>query len=294
MPTARGALAVGVIDNKIYAVGGSPAARERDFAVYDPATDSWTPLPPMPTARNHLAASAARGKFYAVGGRSGDIDGTTDVLEEFDPTTKIWMTKAAMPTARGGIAAVVADGCLYVFGGEGNPDNLAGVFEQNEVYDPRANSWKSMEPMPTPRHGIGAAAIGNRVYIPGGADVQGFGVTAVHEAFQSDESCSFTISPASGVYATTQRFDIILILERVGVSVAGLSASLDDQDVTAPLASCVLSGTLLAGGQTFRCPDLTGGTLGIGFHTLAVTLDLSDGSSVSDTVTWQVLENSEP
>jgi hypothetical protein len=36
-----------------------------------------------------------------------------------------------------------------------------------------------------------------------------------------------------------------------------------------------------------------GGFLGNGIHTFSVTLDLSDGDSVSDTVTWKVRGNTE-
>ena len=69
-----------------------------------------------------------------------------------------------------------------MFGGEDNRAHPKAVFEQTEVYDPRANSWWSLEPMPAARHGIGAAAAGRLIYIPGGADSQGLGVTGVHEA----------------------------------------------------------------------------------------------------------------
>jgi N-acetylneuraminic acid mutarotase len=189
MPTARGALAVGVIGDKIYAVGGSPGARERDAAVYDTTTNTWTVLPPLPTPRNHLTASAIGPILYAVGGRSGGIGGITNVLEAFDPATNAWTTRAAMPTARGGMAGVVADGCLYVFGGEGNAAAPTGIFPHAEVYNPTTNTWQQLAAMPTPRHGIGAAAIGRRIFIPGGATVQGFGVTAVHEAFETTLAC---------------------------------------------------------------------------------------------------------
>ena len=37
--------------------------------------------------------------------------------------------------------------------------------------------------MPTPRHGIGAAVIGDRIYLPGGANVQGLATVATHEAY---------------------------------------------------------------------------------------------------------------
>ncbi len=105
---------------------------------------------------------------------------------------------------------------------------------------------------------------------------------------------SLTLSPASGDYVSTQRFDLTLIVEAVGVSVIGLNATLDGKSVTTPLQSCVISGTLISGGETFRCPNiLAGSILGVGTHTLNVTVDLSDGSSVNDEVSWNVLENEE-
>lgn len=107
---------------------------------------------------------------------------------------------------------------------------------------------------------------------------------------------SLTISPRFGTYVTTQGFDLTLIVKAQdpNISVIGGNATFDGVDVTGVLASCVIPGTLMSGGLTFRCPSLTGGSLGTGTHTLSVTLDLSDGSSVGDTVTWEVKENTEP
>jgi hypothetical protein len=53
MPTARSSGVAVVHDGKIYVAGGRPP-REFDFAVYDPATDSWEVLPNLPTRRNHF------------------------------------------------------------------------------------------------------------------------------------------------------------------------------------------------------------------------------------------------
>lgn len=74
----------------------------------------------------------------------------------------------------------------------------------------------------------------------------------------------------------------------------GGAAFFDGADIGAALLPCLVFGTRLVGGQTVRCPGLTGGLLGPGFHTMAVTLVLSDGSTVGDTVTWQVQPNTEP
>lgn len=110
----------------------------------------------------------------------------------------------------------------------------------------------------------------------------------------NEGNTKLTISPPSADYLTTQGFDLTLIVEAQGLSVTGGSATLDGSDVTDTLASCIIPGTLVSGGQTFRCPGLTGGGLDTGTHTLDVTLDLSDGSSVSDTINWEVMENTEP
>jgi hypothetical protein len=182
MPTPRGAMGTGVVDGKIYAAGGEPFG-ENDFAVYDPVVDTWTALPPMPTPRNHLAGGGEGSTFYAVGGRSGAIGGITSVVEAFDTNTSSWRQRTVMPTPRGGIGGTVAGDCLYIFGGENNPTSPVGIFDQTEIYDPSTDSWRSLTPMAVARHGIGAAALGNRIYIPGGATVEGFGVTGAHQAF---------------------------------------------------------------------------------------------------------------
>jgi len=105
---------------------------------------------------------------------------------------------------------------------------------------------------------------------------------------------SLALSPFSGKYVSTQGFDVTLIVKAADVTVVSLSATLDGNNVTAPLQGCVIPGTLILGGETFRCPNVVAGPiLGVGTHTLAVTVDLSDGSSVSDEVSWEVLENSE-
>lgn len=103
-----------------------------------------------------------------------------------------------------------------------------------------------------------------------------------------------TISPSSGTYVSTQRFDLVLIVETLGFSVTGGSATFDGTEVTGFLRTCIIPGTLVSGGQTFRCPHLLGETLGPGMHTLEVTLIFSDGSSATDTVNWEILENAEP
>jgi N-acetylneuraminic acid mutarotase len=135
----------------------------------------------MPTARDHLGAAAINGIFYAVGGRAG---GLFDALEAYDPVPGQWTTLTPMPTARGGLAAAALGGRLYSFGGEGNSHDPFGIFPQTEAYDPSTDTWTSLPDLPTPRHGMGAAAAGDRIYVPGGGTIAGFAASAANEALQ--------------------------------------------------------------------------------------------------------------
>lgn len=187
----RGAAGVAVIADQIYVAGGQTGqASVSDFEVYSPLTNRWEMLAPMPTARNHLAAVGIDGIYYAVGGRAG---GLLDQLESYNPGTGDWATLRPMPTARGGIAAATVAGQIFVFGGEGNQANPQGIFSEVESYDPASNEWTSRLDMVHPRHGIGAATVGDRIYIPGGSPVQGLGTTSVHDVFLALEAAPFRL-----------------------------------------------------------------------------------------------------
>ena len=86
-----------------------------------------------------------------------------------------------------------------------------------------------------------------------------------------------------------------------GVSVVGFNSAVIDDGISTRsirngLAANVIPGTLPGGGETFRLPNAGDrlAALGEGIYQLDVTLDLSNGSQVSASVIWQVIENTEP
>jgi hypothetical protein len=89
-----------------------------------------------------------------------------------------------MPTARAGIACGVDGDRIAVVGGEGNGSASTGVFPQAELYTVSRDRWESLDPMPTPRHGMGAAIVDGVLYVPGGATLAGFGAVDTHEALE--------------------------------------------------------------------------------------------------------------
>jgi len=173
MPTARGGLAVGVIDGKIYAAGGAKAGKVavNNFEVYDPVTDTWQALPPMPTPRDHLAGAVVDGRFYAIGGRQGGLGTSMGVNEVFNPGANSWTTKAPMPLKRGGIAAAVLGRRIYIFGGEGKKETEYIMFDATESYRPDTDQWTTHAPMANARHGLGAAVFDGRIYVIAGGPV---------------------------------------------------------------------------------------------------------------------------
>ena len=68
------------------------------------------------------------------------------------------------------------------------------MFHQNEAYDPGTNTWRSLEPMPLPTHGLtGAAYLDGSVYIPGGATrwgVSGPDVSTSLQTYRTDLRCA--------------------------------------------------------------------------------------------------------
>jgi N-acetylneuraminic acid mutarotase len=85
-----------------------------------------------------------------------------------------------MPTGRSGIAAAVMDGNAFVFGGE-TFGSERRTFDEAEAYDPRTDSWTTLPPMPTARHGLGAATVGGRIHVLSGGPEAGLSYSSANE-----------------------------------------------------------------------------------------------------------------
>lgn len=95
MPTARNGLAVAVVNNKIYAIGGAtdwnPWTNNLNVVEeYDPATDTWTTVQPMPTSRSLLSAASVGNNVYAIGGMGST--GNLSANEEFSIQSMLALT----------------------------------------------------------------------------------------------------------------------------------------------------------------------------------------------------------
>jgi hypothetical protein len=176
MPTARGALAAGVVGHRLYAAGGAAGGRAlRTLEIYDFDTGRWRRGPDMAVAREHLAGVALGGAFYAFAGRSAGANFT--VAERYRPARRRWERLPDLRKARGGIAAAAPGGRAVVVGGE----EAAGTIAEVEAFDPARRRWIALPDLPTPRHGLGAVAYRGAIYVLEGGTSPGFSFSATVE-----------------------------------------------------------------------------------------------------------------
>ena len=168
MPTARSYSGVGVVDGKIYVIGGANSSSSKLAAneMYDPSTNSWTTKADMPTARMGLVVGVVNGKIYAIGGLDTSTGTHLAANEMYDPATNSWTTKADMPTARSYSVAAVVNNKIYVIGGH----RSSGTTNYVEEYNPATNSWTTKATMNSEREAVSAGVVDDKIYVFGGVD----------------------------------------------------------------------------------------------------------------------------
>jgi N-acetylneuraminic acid mutarotase len=163
----------------------SPSAR---------AQAKWIKLAPFPDPCPELIGSSANGKVYVFGGLLGNS--VKGVVYEYDPAANKWNKKKQMPLPAHHVAAVEFKGKIYLFGGGAQFDPAAGLWvplNNAWEYDPVADSWKALAPMPTARGSALAAVVNGKIYVIGGASVhpgakiESLAATTPHRSMSTNE-----------------------------------------------------------------------------------------------------------
>ena len=158
---------------------GNHATTTGMFDMYDPETNTWTPLADAPNPRDHTNGAIINDKLCVAGGRDG---GTTDFwnaniapIDCFNFVTMKWEVKADLPMPRcGTMVGTTCQGRLMIAGGEGKTaSNQAGqAFDRVDFFDEATNSFDEPSYMTSSRHGSGvgvtSCSCGN-IYIPSGS-----------------------------------------------------------------------------------------------------------------------------
>lgn len=169
MFTARSRAAAGLVDGRLYVVGGENTAGDSDAAeVYDPAFDSWRQLKPRPVAGRGAAAAGLGDSLYVAGGCAGEGDGAAvlDRVDRYDPAADAWTPIAPLPVPLCGLTLVAYGDRLFAIGGWDGSKTTASVF----AYDPKTDRWQALAPLPSPRAFAAAAVLRDYIYLLGGRD----------------------------------------------------------------------------------------------------------------------------
>lgn len=145
----------------------------------------WDSGPPLHTPRRLLAAAEHAGEIYTFGGCGSPCfapplhtstleERTVEVFTPRDPNNPQsrdrWSSRRAMPSIVFGAAAAAlpAGDRIILFGGFVTPT-------LTQAYDPVHDTWQPRAALPTPRYGLAAVAVEDKIYVIGGSN----GATAV-------------------------------------------------------------------------------------------------------------------
>lgn len=184
MAHARGGLSAGVVEGRIFALGGDS---EASIETYQPALDAWR-LDPLPDrnfnpdlrqyrARHFGAAVATHGRIVHIG---GTYDSLLDLVDVYNPVTNLWVD-ANLPQLNGygfplmQMAAVNLDGEIIVTGGLSYADaKKYATTPVDWVASLTMNTrtgWMEVNEkaaLPAPRAGHAAAVLDGQLYVVGG------------------------------------------------------------------------------------------------------------------------------
>jgi N-acetylneuraminic acid mutarotase len=170
MPTPRAFMGSGLVDRKIYIMGGAVVNTNLQSVVemYDPATNKWTIAGSLNEPWFGMASHVYNNKIYIFGGKGGSGAGPGEkTVQAFNPVTGEWISDLAeMPTARWEAECALIDNTIYVIGGFYRSNG--GPSAEVEAYHPESDSWTVKAPLPERRIGGAVASLNGKIYYFGG------------------------------------------------------------------------------------------------------------------------------
>jgi N-acetylneuraminic acid mutarotase len=134
----------------------------------------WKKGAPFPEPDEEFYGVTVSGKLYAIGGwGAGKARGAN---YEYDPAGDKWTKKASMPRPSHHAALATSNGKIYVCGGfvapEKSPLPIGAAWQPIDdmwEYDPVADSWKALAPLPGKRGSAVAVEAFGKIHVIGGA-----------------------------------------------------------------------------------------------------------------------------
>jgi len=158
---------VAALNGMIYVAGGEHESHiVANGEVYDPYTNSWSPVASMVVPRCEFGLCAFEGDLYALGGWVGDDIG--DTIERYDPVLDEWkLLTNKLPEPRFSMGVVSYEGLIYIVGG---CTHTRRHMRDLISFNPVTGEWSVLAPMLEPRSQTGVAVLDGHLYVVGGVN----------------------------------------------------------------------------------------------------------------------------
>jgi hypothetical protein len=279
MPTPRVGVTAGVVNGKIYLIGGDSNVTE----VYDPATDTWTTKSPMPFKPDlrfiwSCTSTVLNDKIHVFGAKPYSVS-----HQVYDPTTDSWTVQT--PIVQGYLlasaTATSSPQGIWLFGvdstwWDAGPPNFTSL-----TWDSTQACWRVSTMMKTPRVNSALVTVGDTVYAVGGSIVMienNAHATALVEKYTPQKDMPIdkqapeilVLSPQDKTSSTTVTVDF-----KINEPVYSIQLGVDEQYLVSVVGNTTI-------------------TLQSGNHTITVyAIDHSGNIGASKTVHFDVTDRAE-
>lgn len=183
MPSHRSGTVATLVGDRIFVMGGGFKQENgtfrflRTLEIYHPREDRWESGPDLNQPHDYPALAVLNGQLYVLGGHHPDAtlagpktDPGFDFCERLTPDAGGWERIAPLPTPRFALAAVTLNDTILAMGGVAFRPEGFDNFTLVERYDAQADRWSLDQTLtlPWPAAGLGAALLGNELYVFGG------------------------------------------------------------------------------------------------------------------------------
>jgi non-specific serine/threonine protein kinase len=160
LPLALSGVALGVLGDDLWAVGGFATEGDQNIAQaatyrFRPGDSAWKAGPLLKTPRAGVALATLNDTLIAIGGATTD-GGTLDTVETLGLGDTDWKAGAPLTQKRADASAVVGGGRVYAIGGL--TDGAATALDKVESWRP-GDTWRAEESLKTKRARAGASGL---------------------------------------------------------------------------------------------------------------------------------------
>lgn len=169
MTVPRNRVGVAVMDELMYAVGGSAGSEYHSTVeYYDPELDRWFLVQPMHAKRLGVGVVVVNRLLYALAGFNGTERLAS--VECYHPENNEWSFVPPMTCGRSGAGVAAINQYIYVVGGFDGERQLSSV----ERYDTENKIWEQVAPIKIARSALSLTSLDGKLYAIGGFDGTSF------------------------------------------------------------------------------------------------------------------------